>query len=49
MEKISEKRKIFTKFSFFARAMGKIRIIIYMGIDRNPGKMKILFWVFSKY
>ena len=38
MEKISEKRKIFTKFSFFARAIGKIRIIIYMGIDPQPRK-----------
>ena len=32
-EKIFEKCKIFTKFSFFARTIGKIRIIIYVGYN----------------
>ena len=40
MEKISEKCKIFTKFSFFARAMGKIRIV---GIDPQPMKNENIF------
>ena len=46
MEKISENFKIFMKFSFFARAMGKIRIIIYVrynweGSSASPRSYKI--------
>ena len=46
VEKISAKCKDFTKISFFVCAMGKIRIMIYMGNNRGfggraPGARKI--------
>ena len=36
--KFQRNAKFSRNFRFFARAMGKIRIIIYMGIDPQPRK-----------